>query len=186
MCKPSSTLLWIPSSSWLVNVTCWFELSWHLPKISGREQDTLLTSEYAVYSILQRMHRMKMDELCKVWWTLQLPIRSFHFHWNWNDDFIVVIATGLKLEEFPGKAHPDVKQWDAVDEVTHLVPLDSTLFLKNLATCLAGQQTSQHHHKKLCHNNNLSLHLILIFHWNKGIFGPERISLEQKRPLKVT
>lgn len=36
----------------------------------------------------------------------EILIRSFQFHWQ---GYIVVIATGLKLEEFLEESHPTVK-----------------------------------------------------------------------------
>ena len=36
----------------------------------------------------------------------EILIRSFQFHWQ---GYIAIIATGLKLEEFPEEALPNVK-----------------------------------------------------------------------------
>lgn len=71
--------------------------------MSGREQDTVLNSEYSIYSVFERELRMIMKELCEVGWTKRTTDQKFSVSWQ---GYIVVIATGWKLKQFSEEAHP--------------------------------------------------------------------------------
>lgn len=47
---------------------------------------------------------MIMKELCEVGWTKRTTDQKFSVSWQ---GYIVVIATGWKLKEFPEEAHPN-------------------------------------------------------------------------------